>query len=422
MKAVSLGKEVPVSSDVTDSFIGGPLRLTGRVQESAWGKVGRLSRISSMVPGHAEDARLAEFWIGGHQKAPALLEFPDGTILPLDEAIRRYPHALLGESVARRFNTTLPFLLKILSVNGEYGLSIQLHPTKAKAEELHRRAPQHYPDENHKPEVGVAISPVTLLYGMKDRTALSTLFAALPGLRRFVGGEVVDRVTQGDGGDEIGANKATFAACFALDEARIRACNEYLAQALPRAADLREESALFARLSAKYGMEDPGLFAMLLMRQVYLAPGQAIFIGANVPHAYLEGDLIECMACSDNVVRAGLTPKYKDVETLLEVVDCSPSLSGITDPSVGADGFRVVSTATAEFRLQILPESSAHALIPSSEAPSVVVCVGRGATITSRETGRRLELADGGAALLPPRTGAYEVVTFQSLLVCGTVG
>jgi mannose-6-phosphate isomerase len=221
---------------------------------------------------------------------------------------------------------------------------------------------------------------------------------------------------------EVAAIKAAFVACFALDEARIRACNEYLAYALPRAADLRDEAALFARLSAKYGMEDPGLFAMLLMRQVHLAPGQAIFIGANVPHAYLEGDLVECMACSDNVVRAGLTPKYKDVETLLEVIDCSPSLSGVADPSVGADGFRVVSTPTEEFGLQILPDSSSHAVIQPSEGPSVVVCVGRGATITSLETGRRLELLDGGAALLPPRTGAYEVVTLESLLVRGTVG
>lgn len=411
-----------MSSDVTDSFIGGPLRLTGRVQESAWGRVGRRSRISSMVPGHAEDARLAEFWIGGHHKAPSPLELPDGTTLPLDEALRRYPHALLGDSVARRFNGTLPFLLKILSVNGEYGLSIQLHPTKAKAEELHRRAPQHYPDDNHKPEVGVALSPVTLLYGVKGRAALSTLFAALPDVRRFIGEEIVERVTQGNDEEEIEAIKAAFVACFALDEVRLRKCNEYLAQALPCASDLQEESALFVRLSAKYGMEDPGLLAMLLMRQVHLAPGQAIFIGANVPHAYLEGDLIECMACSDNVVRAGLTPKYKDVETLLEVIDCSPSVSGIFAPSVGADGFLVVSTPTEEFQLQILPEGSSRAVIPATDAPSVVLCVGRGATITSLETGRRLELADGGAALLPPSTGAYEVVTFEALVVRGTVG
>ena len=32
---------------------------------------------------------------------------------------------------------------------------------------------------------------------------------------------------------------------------------------------------------------------------------------------------MECMACSDNVVRAGLTPKYIDVETLCKMLDYS---------------------------------------------------------------------------------------------------
>ena len=34
-------------------------------------------------------------------------------------------------------------------------------------------------------------------------------------------------------------------------------------------------------------------------------------------------DCVECMACSDNVVRAGLTPKLKDVDTLCEMLDYS---------------------------------------------------------------------------------------------------
>lgn len=375
-----------------------------------------------MVPGHAEDARLAEFWIGGHHKAPSLLELPDGSALPLDEAMRRFPNALLGERVTKRFGATLPFLLKILSVNGDYGLSIQLHPTKVKAEELHRRAPQHYPDNNHKPEVGVALSPVSLLYGVKGRDALAKLCVALPELRDFVGGGLIDRITHGISDGSVEAGKEMFAACFALNADRTRACNEYLAQALPRAAALAEEYSLFKRLRDKYGLEDPGLFAMLLMNQVHLAPGQAIFIAANVPHAYLEGDLIECMACSDNVVRAGLTPKYKDVGTLLEVIDCSSSLSGVHDPARGDDGFLLVEAPTEEFRVKILPESCPHAVIPPSDAPSVILCVGSGATINSRATGRSVELADGGAALLPPLSGEYEIMTTGATLVYATLG
>ena len=48
--------------------------------------------------------------------------------------------------------------------------------------------------------------------------------------------------------------------------------------------------------------------------------GEAMFLGPNLPHAYLSGDCIECMACSDNVVRAGLTPKLIDVPTLCEML------------------------------------------------------------------------------------------------------
>ena len=48
--------------------------------------------------------------------------------------------------------------------------------------------------------------------------------------------------------------------------------------------------------------------------------GESFFMAANEPHAYVAGEIIECMACSDNVVRAGLTPKFKDVPTLVDML------------------------------------------------------------------------------------------------------
>lgn len=66
---------------------------------------------------------------------------------------------------------------------------------------------------------------------------------------------------------------------------------------------------------------DIGVLSIFFLNVIQMKPGQAIFLGANQPHAYLSGDCIECMACSDNVIRAGLTPKFKDVETLLEMLD-----------------------------------------------------------------------------------------------------
>jgi len=43
-----------------------------------------------------------------------------------------------------------------------------------------------------------------------------------------------------------------------------------------------------------------------------------VFQGAGTPHAYLEGQNVELMANSDNVLRGGLTPKHIDVPELLK--------------------------------------------------------------------------------------------------------
>lgn len=72
---------------------------------------------------------------------------------------------------------------------------------------------------------------------------------------------------------------------------------------------------------------DIGCFAIYLLNLITLKPGEAMFLEANVPHAYLKGDCVECMACSDNTVRAGLTPKFIDVSTLCEMLDYTPSPS-----------------------------------------------------------------------------------------------
>jgi mannose-6-phosphate isomerase len=63
---------------------------------------------------------------------------------------------------------------------------------------------------------------------------------------------------------------------------------------------------------------DRGIFSIYFFNIVALQPGQAIFQGAGVPHAYLEGQNVELMANSDNVLRGGLTPKHIDVPELLK--------------------------------------------------------------------------------------------------------
>lgn len=64
---------------------------------------------------------------------------------------------------------------------------------------------------------------------------------------------------------------------------------------------------------------------------VHLKPGQALYLPANEPHAYLSGNVVECMATSDNVVRAGLTLKHRDTSVLCETLSYKQGMPDILD-------------------------------------------------------------------------------------------
>jgi mannose-6-phosphate isomerase len=51
--------------------------------------------------------------------------------------------ALLSSGIAERYENKLPFLFKVLSINK--ALSIQAHPNKKLAEQLHAKDPKNYP-------------------------------------------------------------------------------------------------------------------------------------------------------------------------------------------------------------------------------------------------------------------------------------
>jgi mannose-6-phosphate isomerase len=305
-------------------------------------------------------------------------------------------------------------MLKVLSVNSDFGLSIQLHPNKTQAQALRARSPEHYPDSNHKPEVGIALTPVSLLYGCKSLHQIRRVLRALPELSHFLGVKLIERIVQGEAVEDLEAVKALLGRCLALDDGVTRGCVEYLAQKLPATTSLSSEAELFARLLPRYGVGDSGLIALLFMNRVAIMPGQSIFIAANVPHAYLDGDLVECMACSDNVVRAGLTPKFKDVKTLLEIVDCSPNLDGVRSLEKDTEGFERVYAPADEFCVRVLSHGSRRATLRSGDLPGVVLCIGAKLSILGCATGKRMDLADGGAAFLPPHSGDYELETIEA--------
>jgi mannose-6-phosphate isomerase len=201
----------------------------------------------------------------------------------------------------------LPFLFKLLSVNKS--LSIQVHPTKEHAEYLHKNNPNAYKDDNHKPEMAIAITKVSLLYGFReDWHQILIEYPEIPYTSNLQ--DLVDYLLTGN------------------------TLNSVYNKILERTGfnPLTTTDELFVKLAEQHP-NDTGALLALFMNVIVLNPGQGVSIGPNVPHAYLSGDLVECMACSDNVIRVGLTSKFKDINALLACVSYQTGLPKIHQPS-----------------------------------------------------------------------------------------
>lgn len=250
--------------------------------------------------------------------------------------------ALLSQDISSRFGNKLPFLFKVLSIGK--ALSIQAHPNKKLAEQLHARDSKNYPDDNHKPEMTIAITPFDGLCGFRPLAEISHFLTTVPSLRKLVGEEEAEAYKSAVKGleasekkeDEESNKKALQKAFGALMNAKKddieSASKELIESAKKEGADFaggglpstsgEELANLVVRLNGQFP-GDIGLFVLFFLNYVKLEVGEAMFLKADDIHAYLSGDIIECMAASDNVVRAGFTPKYKDVDTLISMLTYS---------------------------------------------------------------------------------------------------
>ena len=279
-----------------------------------------------------------QLWMGTHPSNPSKDVATGRTLLDLVQDNQ----ALLAPSVAARYGKTVPFLFKVLSVNK--ALSIQAHPNKKLAEQLHARDPKNYPDDNHKPEMAIAITPFEGLCGFRPLDEIAHFLGAVPALRQLVGedkasefADVVKNTAEMTSEEAVVQNKKAlqkvFGAVMSSSEADMAAAAKALVESAETAGadfagggvDATSGSTLaelVTRLHGQFG-PDYGLFVLFFLNFVTLQPGEALFLQADDIHAYVSGDIVECMASSDNVVRAGLTPKFKDVDTLVNMLTYS---------------------------------------------------------------------------------------------------
>lgn len=318
------------------------------------------------------------------------------------------PAARLGSAVAAVFGPDLPFLLKALSV--ATALSIQAHPDKTLAARLHASRPDVYKDGNHKPEMALAATPFEVLVGFRSPADLAAAFADYPELAAAAGSTAaaVAAAANAPAGSETAsaALRAAFAAVATLAPeaagAAVEALVARLAGTVGTAGTVHDSARreLLLRLSAQYP-RDVGVLLSLFLNHLTLPPGAAVALAANVPHAYLAGECFEVMATSDNVVRAGLTPKLRDVETLVPMLSYDQVPVTVLSGTVVSDGVREYRPPFAEFALDAVALAAAATapLLPSPGLAILLVAAGGGELTVAGQT---VAVAAGDAFALPP--------------------
>lgn len=309
------------------------LSLVCRPQCYSWGKLGLNSEVAQLLL-HSDsqttivpDKPYAELWMGAHPKADSLIldRVSDRVSdLTLGAWIQRNPQSL-GSKVRERFNGKLPFLFKVLSVRT--ALSIQAHPDQELAVQLHAEFPEHYPDNSHKPEMAIALTPFRGLCGFRPVQEILDFLSDVPELLELVGLDSVQALRSGllDQDQTRASLKICFSRMMRSSKDLVQKQLQNMVHRLStRGEDISPVERLLLELHSQFP-GDIGCFCIFFLNLVELQPAQALFLRANEIHAYLSGDCVEVMACSDNTVRAGLTPKYLDVETLCSMLDYTPS-------------------------------------------------------------------------------------------------
>jgi mannose-6-phosphate isomerase len=334
-------------------------RLRNPILPYAWGSRSVLAALQGRpVPSPGPEA---ELWIGAHPAHPSVRE-PDGT--PLPDVIAKAPAEVLGAAVVDRFGARLPYLLKVLAAAAP--LSLQAHPDAAQAaagyaaEEaagVPSNAPQRrYVDPYHKPELLVAVTSFRALCGFREPGASAALFARL-------GVPVLDPVV------------------VALQAGDLAAAVRWLLghpepAALVAAVAGAGSAPLAGELAAAYP-RDVGVVVALLLNEVTLAPGEAIFMPAGNLHAYLHGTGVEVMAASDNVLRGGLTLKYVDVPELLRVLRFEPLVDPVRRSVAVMPGVVTWSVPVPDFALHRVRLDGAVARAELAvTGPRLVLCLG----------------------------------------------
>ncbi len=376
-------------------------QLTGTVKHYDWG--GSTFIPSLLDIANAGKKPFAEYWLGVHPQADCKVIMHDGSHRLLRDFFTTSSPAALGDYVATRFGT-IPYLLKVLDVKDM--LSIQVHPSKAdavkdfadeNAKDIALDSPQrNYKDDNHKPELMVAMADFWLLHGFKPEKKMMAILQAVPELQSLL--PVFEQI----------GYKGLYKKVMESPQEEV---NMQLQPLLDRIIPLYKEGKLKrsqedywaakgALTFSQPGKTDRGIFSVYLFNLVELRRGEAIFQDAGVPHAYLEGQNVEIMASSDNVLRGGLTNKHIDVKELLKHVKCERTYPNVLKGEKHWNEL-VYKTPAPDFELSSyqLHVGDTVSFIP--QTAEILLLVDGAVTITHNESKVLLKKGQPSAIVLP---------------------
>ena len=374
-------------------------RLTGQVQHYAWGGKNYIASLIGL--NSVKDQPCAEWWLGAHPSAPSEVENVTGK-QSLIEFLSQNLTAL-GQASRQQFGDELPYLLKILDV--EKPLSIQLHPTKAQAEKGFEAEnakgvsltdnTRIYKDRNHKPEMMIALSDFWLLHGFKTKDQILATLNARPSLQPLA--EKLGKQSLAEFyADVMLADQSTLANWLLP----IIEANQQPYKNGESTLDNPDYWVLYTMEAMAISPEklDAGLVCFYLFNIVHLKEGEGIFQDAGIPHAYLRGQNVELMACSDNVIRGGLTPKYVDIAELLKIVDCREVTPQIISAAPQNQSEFTYKTPVKDFALaQIRVEPQQHTELNLQSAGILLVMQGE---LKIQEKSTALTLKQGESAFI----------------------
>jgi mannose-6-phosphate isomerase len=156
---------------------------------------------------------------------------------------------------------------------------------------------------------------------------------------------------------------------------------------------------LVSHLNAHHGL-DRGIASALLLNHMVIQQGEAVFVPAGMPHAYLSGLGVEVMLASDNVLRGGLTPKHIDITELMKVLDFMPTNPVLTKETTLAQGLSRFDLPVSEFSFYRVSVGSANMLMDLDLTGDLIVLCTSGSLAVSNSQDEREVIQSGEAAFI----------------------